>query len=51
MTFEVIEIDGRRVARLLVEIAKITGKTRVVGDAPHIAFEMADVDGIAAALV
>ena len=43
---DVIEIDGVRDARHLIQIAQIIPKICIVDDAPQIAFEVAVIDGV-----
>jgi hypothetical protein len=45
---DVIEVDGVDDPRHLVQLAKIVPKVWIVCDAPHIAFEVAVIDGIEA---
>ncbi len=48
MPLDVIHVDGRGDAGLLIKIAQIVREVRIVDDTPQVALEMAVVDGIEA---
>src|SRR3546814_15882852 len=45
---DVVEVDRRGHAGLLVEVAQVVPQARVVGQAPDVALEMPVIDGIEA---
>jgi hypothetical protein len=44
VVLDVVEVDRRRDARNLVQLARIGPKLRVVDKAPLVAFDVADID-------
>src|SRR4051812_20825803 len=46
VALDVVEVDRVGDARLLVEVAQVAGQVCVVVDAPQVALEVADVDGV-----
>ena len=46
MVLDVLHIDGRCYARLLIKVTNVTGQVRVVGDPAKVALEVSDINRI-----
>ncbi len=48
MPLDVIQVDGLRDARLLIQVHQVTLQVWVIDNAPQVAFEMAVINGVKA---